>query len=850
MGRSLLKGMLMGSAASVALLSVVSISIPPPLPAARDAVAVSVPPEAAPVPDATPPMPEAPAALATDAEPPAEPPIAEASDAVAIPETDTPPEAAPESDLAAVSSPEAEPQQTTEQVTAEVTPAQEAVAAEPVAQVDADDDTESVEVAGLDATKDEPETAPLGQTPALDSAEASDPPADPVVPSAPKAEDTTQTASGEIAPLLPQPPVEQEGGSPEPEVPERVEASLQTGAESRPNVAQTPVAEPQATRGAARVADKVLAAAPEPQGAVEPAPEESVDLAPDAPEAERTQVLALTVIPTPQSTRAPSQQRLQEAEAALARAAMPSAAAFAPDNAESAAALREARPQEPIAVAMRPGQPVAPAPSNPTGEPVLAEPNAISPDMPRVTARVASGGLAPVPTPMPSQRISTGQPVPMSNAPTVLSDVRATDGPVEPAAMAAQLAIAGQTSAAQANPATADRAALPGVLVTERLDFTDRLAVLDALQAFVAPSTLRPTQASTLARGGAPRRLRGTVLPTPPGLRAQRPDEITLAQAQIETDTDQGTGGLGDRVVPLTDRSEGTVRVNRPGAAGGADGDTPQGDSAATSPSRMTPAAPTLQLPGQGARRIVVGSSPQPQPQSQAADSATSGEPAYLRNAAPFEVPPGAVGLLAVVLIDPAGDLAMSEAVAALDAPVSAAIVPSGANVGAAAALYGEAGKDILLAGAGLPDGATPQDAEVTLSVHLEAMPNAVGLMAPESGGFVSDRDVAIQVLQILAADGHGLVLWDQGLNPIRSVAERSGRPTALVYRQIDSRSANEREIQRRLDRAAFEARRLGGVIVVGEARPETLEAVTLWSERNSAGDIALAPVSALLSAP
>ncbi len=54
----------------------------------------------------------------------------------------------------------------------------------------------------------------------------------------------------------------------------------------------------------------------------------------------------------------------------------------------------------------------------------------------------------------------------------------------------------------------------------------------------------------------------------------------------------------------------------------------------------------------------------------------------------------------------------------------------------------------------------------------------------------------------------------------------------------------------RRLDRAAFEARRSGEVLVVGEATPATLEALVAWASRIREGDLTLVPVSALMRIP
>ena len=55
--------------------------------------------------------------------------------------------------------------------------------------------------------------------------------------------------------------------------------------------------------------------------------------------------------------------------------------------------------------------------------------------------------------------------------------------------------------------------------------------------------------------------------------------------------------------------------------------------------------------------------------------------------------------------------------------------------------------------------------------------------------------------------------------------------------------------IRRFLDQAVFRAGRDGGVIMVGRLRPDTISALLLWGLQDRAGRVALAPVSAVLTA-
>jgi polysaccharide deacetylase 2 family uncharacterized protein YibQ len=53
--------------------------------------------------------------------------------------------------------------------------------------------------------------------------------------------------------------------------------------------------------------------------------------------------------------------------------------------------------------------------------------------------------------------------------------------------------------------------------------------------------------------------------------------------------------------------------------------------------------------------------------------------------------------------------------------------------------------------------------------------------------------------------------------------------------------------IRRFLDQAAFKAGLESGVIMMGRLRPETVSALLLWGLQDRAGQVALAPISAVL---
>jgi polysaccharide deacetylase 2 family uncharacterized protein YibQ len=71
--------------------------------------------------------------------------------------------------------------------------------------------------------------------------------------------------------------------------------------------------------------------------------------------------------------------------------------------------------------------------------------------------------------------------------------------------------------------------------------------------------------------------------------------------------------------------------------------------------------------------------------------------------------------------------------------------------------------------------------------------------------------------------------------------------PVATVERDLDSNDQTAAVIRRFIDRSAFQARQTSGVVLISLLRAETLSALTLWSTANRAGQVALAPVSAIL---
>ena len=161
-------------------------------------------------------------------------------------------------------------------------------------------------------------------------------------------------------------------------------------------------------------------------------------------------------------------------------------------------------------------------------------------------------------------------------------------------------------------------------------------------------------------------------------------------------------------------------------------------------------------------------------------------------------------------------------------------------------AFYRKEGFEVL-AMVDLPEGAAPGDAETTFGVTLAELREVVGILEGTKGGLQGSRGVADQVTAILAQSGHGLVTQDKGLNTMPKLARKGGVPADPVFRDFDSKGQGTQVIRRFLDQAAFRAGQEGAVIMLGRLRSDTISALLLWGLQDRAGQVALAPISAVL---
>jgi len=247
----------------------------------------------------------------------------------------------------------------------------------------------------------------------------------------------------------------------------------------------------------------------------------------------------------------------------------------------------------------------------------------------------------------------------------------------------------------------------------------------------------------------------------------------------------------------------------------------------------------------------LIDRTPQVSPEDDNAEVAAPPTRAIEAHAIPFDNPDGKP-LMSIVLMDSGVDLSAGPiGLAALQSfpyPLSFAVDATLADATERMADYRSRGFEVM-ALMDLPLGATAGDAEVALSAALEAVPEAVAVMEGIRTGLQDSREASEQIAQAVLASGHGLVLQSKGLNTTHKLALRDGVPAALIFRDFDSADQTPSAIRRFLDQAAFRAGQEGGVVMVGRLRPDTISALLLWGLQDRAERVALAPISAVLSA-
>ncbi|QIE55329.1 hypothetical protein G5B40_07585 [Pikeienuella piscinae] len=205
--------------------------------------------------------------------------------------------------------------------------------------------------------------------------------------------------------------------------------------------------------------------------------------------------------------------------------------------------------------------------------------------------------------------------------------------------------------------------------------------------------------------------------------------------------------------------------------------------------------------------------------------------PRYEVYAAPFDgddsQPLLAILLTGVGGADAAGDVML------LDGPVAISIAPDAADPAALAQELHSAGYEALA-------GRT----EATAAAPLDDAGPVIGVALLDVG---SGLDVGV-LLDAVAAENAALVDLTAagGAAPYR-MAHSRGLPAASEGRRIDE-VANSDMVYQALERAAFDARRTGAFVAVGEASPAVIAGVRRWLSVKGGVSVEVAPLSAVIA--
>jgi len=371
-------------------------------------------------------------------------------------------------------------------------------------------------------------------------------------------------------------------------------------------------------------------------------------------------------------------------------------------------------------------------------------PPAVKPEVAGITAGLTDPGAPPQVSGVEGTPDAPPAALPRTDAPTSPQDdtqPTALANPDQPVVPDVSQSGAGLGTGLGSGPAGDETAPQIAVAVDTAPDAGEAGLVTTAPAAETAPdpSTTSPSQpAVTAPPQAAPVPQVNPAAPSEPAQpeatpEPDQPQIAALPQAGAVPD-DQGPS-IGERVVPLTERGQSTGPLT--------DGD------------------PATQAAAE-------------------ADVAPADGPWIEKNAVAFDNPDNRP-MMAIVLIDDSDGFG-AEALADFPYPLSFAVDPADSDAAAKMARHRAAGFEVV-ALTNLPVAANAQDAEVSLSVWLDQLPQVVALLEGTGTGIQGNRELSDQVTAIADSTGLGLIMQSKGLNTAQKLAARAGVPSALVFR-------------------------------------------------------------------
>ena len=255
-------------------------------------------------------------------------------------------------------------------------------------------------------------------------------------------------------------------------------------------------------------------------------------------------------------------------------------------------------------------------------------------------------------------------------------------------------------------------------------------------------------------------------------------------------------------------------------------------------PSALPPVAPLAE------RRVVLAPGSKLDRPSNPALTADQVRARLLQKATAFTNPQNKP-IFAILLMDD-GVIGLDQ-LAQFNVPLSVAINPDWPDAPARAERWRAAGFDVLLQSPKLGDAFDFAAIDSLLQGHLLRVPQALGVVDVPQGGFQGNRRLSGQIAQGLGRAGAALVTFDGRINAAHEIALGASLPAAVVFRDIDAAHEDAEMITRYLERAAFKAAQMGQIVVAGRVSPQTLAALGQWLAGDWAGQLALAPISAVL---
>jgi polysaccharide deacetylase 2 family uncharacterized protein YibQ len=369
-----------------------------------------------------------------------------------------------------------------------------------------------------------------------------------------------------------------------------------------------------------------------------------------------------------------------------------------------------------------------------------------------------------------------------------------------------------------------------------------------AEEAFVepAPDAQAATAQATEADVDAPADTERDVTKTAPATERQVANGADGAEVQVGATRQGGdAAGAGEEKTPATNGpAPGEIALQSDAASQTAEAAAGEPNIPRPGIVLLSPAAPTTEAAPAAA------DPPPPAPGTgSAAETPTAGLPAIERFARPLANPQGKP-LFSILLID-SGDPKLDRArLAAAPFPVTFVLDPRLPDVATLAAPYLDAGQEVaMLAGPVTPD-ALPEAVAGEFAEYAQALPQAVAVVDQAEGGFQGNRPLATQIVQILKDQGRGLITYDAGLNAADQVARREAVRAGMIFRPIAPGAEPAGETRRTLDLATFKAAQDGRVAIIAPATPETIAALLEWSVEGRAAGVALAPATAVMTAP